>query len=145
MKKRFLSLVLILISATSFSQIARDFMIGTNLDLIRSDQDGYFEKTQVAAELNYFLSRKFTAAGGIEYWSQDEQISLVMGGRWFPVKEAFLRVRGLIGSNDIAIGGGWSKPLKPGRNWYFESIADVYTIHGYVAIRAGVVYVFKRE
>lgn len=145
MKKRFLSLVLILITSTAFSQIAKDFMIGANLDLIRSDQDGYFEKAQASAELNYFLTRKFTATGGVEYWTEHQQVSLVMGGRWFPVKEAFLRLRGLVGANDIAIGGGWSKPLKPGRNWYFESMADVYTVHGYVAIRAGVVYVIKRE
>lgn len=145
MKKRFLLLVLILITSTAFSQIAKDFMIGANLDLIRSDQDGYFEKAQAAAELNYFLTRKFTATGGVEYWTEHRQVSLVMGGRWFPVKEAFLRLRGLVGANDIAIGGGWSKPLKPGRNWYFESMADIYTVHGYVAIRAGVVYVIKRE
>lgn len=142
MKKRFLSLVLILITSTAFSQIAKDFMIGANLDLIRSDQDGYFEKAQAAAEFNYFLSRKFTATGGVEYWTEHQQASLVMGARWFPVKEAFLRLRGLVGANDIAIGGGWSKPLK--HNWYFESMADVYTVHGYVAIRAGVVYVIKR-
>ena len=145
MKKHLLSLVLVLITSTAFSQIAKDLMIGANLDLIRSDQDGYFEKAQVSAELNYFLTRKFTATGGVEYWTEHQQPSLVIGGRWFPVKEAFLRLRGLAGANDIAIGGGWSKPLKPGRNWYFESMADVYTVHGYVAIRAGVVYVIERE
>jgi hypothetical protein len=142
MKKILLSLTAVLVTTSSYCQAAKDFMVGANLDLIRSDHDGYFEKMQTSAELNYFLSPKLTATGGAEYWTQDQQISLVIGGRWFPVKEAFLRVRGLIGSNDVAIGGGWSKPLK--HNWYFESMADIYTVHGYVAIRAGVVWVLKR-
>jgi hypothetical protein len=145
MKKLLLSLIPVLITASSFSQIAKDYSVGTNLDLIRSDNDGYFEKAQASVEVNYFLFRKLTATAGAEYWTRNQQASLVMGGRWFPVKEAFLRLRGLIGSNDIALGGGWSKPLKPESNWYFESMADVYIIHGYVTIRAGVVYVVKRK
>lgn len=150
MKRLGLILVYFLISYNSFSQIAKDFMIGASLDLVRSDYDSFFEKVQTGAEFNYFLSRKFTATGGVEYWSSGNQISFVMGARWYPIQEAFIRVRGLVGANDIAFGGGWNKPIALNkqqltkRNWYFEAMADVYVKQSNFAIRAGLVYIFKR-
>lgn len=140
MKKIVMSGIAVLIAASAFSQTVKDIMIGSHLDLIRSDNEGHFKKVQVGAEVNYFFTRKFTATGGFEYWTAGDVTSAVIGARWCPVPEAFIRVRGLIGANDFAIGGGWNMPLKG--NWRFEAMGDVYT-GGYIAIRAGLAYVIK--
>ena len=143
MKKILLSLLLSgFITLSAYSQIAKDFMIEANLDLIKSDNDGFFEKAQGGAALNYFISRKFNATGGIEYWTDDNEVSFVMGARWYPVPDAFIRLRGLIGANDIAIGGGWAKPLN--EDWRFEALADIYA-EGHIAIRAGFNYIIRRK
>jgi hypothetical protein len=142
MKKLFLSAFTgLLLSTPSFSQIAEDFMIGTHMDLIRSDHDGYFEKVQVSASVDYFFSDKFTANAGAEYWSRNNKPSLVLGTRWYPIPDAFIRLRGLIGVNHVSIGGGWAKPLT--ENLKFEAIGDIYT-NGYIAIRAGLVCIIKK-
>lgn len=140
MKKITLSCIAMLLGLSAFPQIAKDFMIASHLDLIKSDNEGHFEKVQVCAELNYFLSQKFTATGGMEYWSEGDEFSVVVGARWHPVPEAFIRLRGLIGANDISVGGGWAKPLK--ENWRFEAMGDVYA-EGHIAIRAGFAYIIR--
>jgi hypothetical protein len=142
MKKLFFTIVTAFITLHSSAQIAKDLMVGAHTDLVKSDNDGYFEKIQAGAEVNYFLSRKFTATGGIEYWSQGKQVSFVMGGRWYPIPDAFVRMRGLIGANDFALGAGWAKPLD--ERWRFEAMADLYT-RGDIAIRAGMMYVIRRK
>jgi hypothetical protein len=141
MLKTFLTFFLLLITLSSYSQVTHDLLIGVNLDLIKSHQSGYFQRGQFGGEANYFLSQKFTATAGVEYWTQSSQLSAVIGTRWYPVEEAYIRVRGLIGSNDLSIGGGWAKPLK--ENWRFESMADIY-FDGQIAIRAGFAYLIKR-
>jgi hypothetical protein len=142
MKRILLFVCLLFLTLTSFSQIAKDFMIGGAVDLIKSNQHGYFERTQGGVEANYFFSRTFTGMIGIEYWTEDHTISFVVGGRWFPIPEAFVRLRGLVGANDISVGGGWAKPFK--ENWRFEAISDIYA-DGHIAIRAGVAHVFRRK
>jgi hypothetical protein len=142
MKKSLLATLLIVIITDSYSQIAKDFMLGASADVIRSDYNEFFNKFQAGVEVNYFLSRKFTVTGGAEYWSAPSQGSIVMGARYYPIQEAFLRVRGFIGANDIAIGGGWAKPLD--ENWKFEAMADFY-FEGDLAIRAGFVYIIRRS
>ena len=141
MKIFLLFLAAFLTTIISFSQISKDFMINSNFDLIKSDNDGYFEKIQAALEVNYFVSRKFTATGGFEFWTRGKS-SVVMGTRWYPVPEAFIRLRGLIGTNDISFGGGWAKPLT--ENWRFEAIGDIY-LEGHIAIRAGFAYIIRRQ
>lgn len=140
--RKILLLAFALTTLPSYSQIAKDIMIGSSLDLIKSNYDGLFEKIQLGAEMNYFISRKFTVTGGVEFWTQGEEISLVMGARWYPVAEAFLRMRGLVGANDIALGGGWAKPLN--ESWKFEAIVDYY-FNGDIAIRAGFAYIIRRK
>jgi hypothetical protein len=142
MKKLLLLITLSTIALSVRAQIAKDFMAGVNLDLIKSGNDGYFEKVQTSAELNYFITREFTATGGVEWWTSNNQVSLVMGSRWYPIPEAFIRVRGLIGANDVAVGGGWAKPLNV--DWKFEAMGDIY-FSGDVAIRAGLVYIIRRK
>jgi hypothetical protein len=142
MKKLVLLFFTLALAINCFSQIAKDFMIGGSADLVKSDYDGPFEKLQIGAEVNYFISRKFTFTGGVEWWSGDDQASIVMGGRWFPIHEAFVRLRGLVGANDISIGGGWTKPLN--EDWKFEAIGDLYA-KGDIAIRVGVSYMIRRK
>lgn len=131
------------VTVPCFSQSVNDFLIGVNLDLIKSNQHGYFERTQAGVEVNYFLfSGKFAATGGAEYWTANKQLSSVVGARWYPVPEAFVRLRALIGANEVSLGGGWAKPLN--ENWRFEAMGDFYT-DGHIAIRAGVAYHFQKQ
>jgi len=116
-------------------------MVGGALDLIKSDNSGFLDKAQIGLEGNYFITRKFTGTAGVEFWTSDD-VSFVLGARWFPIDEAFVRVRGLLGENDFAIGGGWTKPLN--ENLRFEAMGDFY-FKGEFAIRAGVAYVFRRK
>jgi hypothetical protein len=140
MKRFFLLSFFAIISVSSFSQIAKDFMVGASFDLIKADYDGFFQKVQAGAEVNYFFSRKFTGTGGVEFWTND-QTSAVIGARWYPSRDAFVRLRGLIGANDISIGGGWAKPVD--ENFKFEALGDYY-FDGQFAIRIGVAYVIRR-
>ena len=142
MKKFLLPSFLIILATHSYSQIAKDFMIGASADLVRSDYDELFRKLQFGVEANYFISRKFTATAGVEYWTSGTETSVVMGARYFPIREAFLRVRGLIGANDVAIGGGWTKPLN--EDWKFEAMADYYFV-GDIGIRVGFAYIIRRK
>jgi hypothetical protein len=125
----------------SSAQIAKDFMIGGGFDLIKTDNDNFVEKVQIGIEGNYFITRQFTASVGAELWSSDES-SLALGVRWFPVEEAFIRMRGLIGENDLSLGGGWTKPIN--EKLKFEAMGDFY-FEGELAIRVGIMYVLRRK
>src|SRR5436190_855293 len=110
MKRILTSLLLCFFFNASYAQIAKDFMVGGGLDLIKTDNDGFFGKGQFGGEGHYFVTRQFTLSSGVEGWTSDG-VSLTLGARWYPVEEAFVRMRGLIGENDLSIGGGWTKPL----------------------------------
>lgn len=123
------------------AQIANDYMVGLSADLIKTDNDGKFlQKVQAGAEFNYFLHRRFTVTGGFEVWTADE-ISFVIGGRWYPTEDFFVRARGLVGENDLVLGAGWNKPLNA--SFRFEATGDFY-FKGFFSIRAGISYVFRR-
>ncbi|HEY9049667.1 MAG TPA: hypothetical protein VIN08_27405 [Ohtaekwangia sp.] len=142
MAKRFLFLPLFsFLSVSSFGQIAHDFLVGGGLDLIKTDNRSIASKAQIAMEGNYFLTRTITASGGLEIWT-DDKVSVALGGRWFPVEEAFVRIRGLIGENDLSIGGGWTRPII-NEHWKFETMGDFY-FRGDFSIRAGVMYIIRR-
>jgi hypothetical protein len=124
-----------------FAQKKGDHMLGINMDLIKSDYPGFFTKAQVSFEGNYFFSPKFTGTVGIEAWTRGRS-SGVIGTRWYPTKEAYIRVRGLIGANLVSIGGGWLKPMT--EDLQFEAMTDFYT-NGYFSIRAGFAYFIGRK
>jgi hypothetical protein len=140
MRITFFSIVLLLFSSAVFGQKKNAVLIGLYGDLINSDNDGFFEKLQTGIEANYYFSRKFSVSAGAEEWTGDKDISLVLGGRWSPVDEAFVRVRGLIGEQDLSVGAGWAKPLP--NNFRIEAISDFY-FQGHLAIRAGIGYVIR--
>jgi hypothetical protein len=117
-----------------FAQSKGDILIGVQGDLIKTNNSGYFQRFQLGTEGNYFFHKKFSATGAMEYWSENRQFSLVAGARWYPIEDAFIRVRGLLGANDLAIGGGWSMPVK--EKIRFEALSDFY-FAGHITIRAG--------
>jgi hypothetical protein len=141
--RKFLILFLFAFTAhfTTHAQIANDYMVGLGADLIKTDNDGFFKKVQAGAEFNYFLHKRFTVTGAFEVWTDDE-ISFVLGGRWYPVDEFFIRGRGFVGANDLALGAGWVKPL--GESFRFEVIGDFY-FKGQFAIRTGISYVIRKK
>jgi hypothetical protein len=142
MNRRFLLLTLtfLSLSLSSSAQIAGDFMAGGNADLIKTDNNKFLAKAQVGLECNYFITRQFTGSAGFEIWANDG-VSFAVGGRWFPVEEAFIRFRGLIGENDFTFGAGWTKPIN--QKIKFEAMGDFY-FGGDFAIRAGIQYIIRR-
>jgi hypothetical protein len=140
MRQLICSLLLSAGSFFCFSQNPNDILFGANLDLIKSDHDGYFEKAQVGLEGHYFFSRKFAGTTGFEIWTE-EGASVVVGARYYPIKDAFLRARGLIGQNDFSVGAGFAKPIT--EHMYFDAMADFY-FEGEFCIRAGISYFLKR-
>jgi hypothetical protein len=140
MKRIFFAALLSLgIFQVSNAQSTNDFMIGVGFDFLKTDFNAVGDKVQVGAELNYFLQSSFSVTGGFEYWSRDRN-SMVIGMRWYPIDNAFLRFRGLLGENDLALGFGWSKTLD--RNFRFEAMGDYYT-SGDFAVRAGFGFVIR--
>jgi hypothetical protein len=142
--KNILSLFIILIvfSLPSFAQSNNDIMVSGSLDLIKTDYSSFLDKGQIGLEGNYFVVRHFAAGAGVELWTKQKS-SFMMGMRWYPHDHVFVRVRGLIGANDVSIGGGWVKPVNDA--WRFEAIGDFYVADTEFAIRAGLSYVIKSK
>ena len=144
----FLVLTLLLVSFRSFSQRsfhsfsqkANDFLVGGAFDVIKTDNEGFVQKAQVGGEFNYFITRNFAATGGLDIWANNV-MSAVVGARFYPFDDFFVRGRGLIGKNDGSVGAGWSKPLRS--NFRFEAIGDFY-FEGEFAIRVGLMYLVRR-
>lgn len=144
MGRVFLLATLLFLPFTSFSQKrysqqANDFLVGGAFDLIKTDNEGFVQKAQVGGEFNYFITREFAATGGLDIWA-DNTMSLVLGTRWYPIDDFFVRGRGLIGKNDLSLGSGWNRSL--GSNFRFEAIGDYY-FEGEFAIRVGLMYLIR--
>ena len=135
MRVLFLFIVFNVMALTTFSQRARQYMIGVHTDLIKSDNDGFLDKLQGGVEGSFYLSRKFAVTTAVEWWTGDKVV-LIPGVRLCPIDEAFIRIRGLI-NEDVSVGGGFAKPLSD--RWWIEAITDFY-FEGHMAIRAGIVY-----
>lgn len=140
MKKFFATIIFCLATQwIAFAQSTNDFMLGVSADILKSDMRVVGDKVQLGIEGNYFLQKNFSVSGGFEIWSRNRN-SLVLGMRWFPVDNFFLRFRGLIGQDDVSLGFGWSKPIN--RNVRFEAIGDYYTNETF-AVRGGVAFVLR--
>ncbi len=135
-------IILIVFSLPSFAQSNNDIMVSGSLDLIKTDYSSFLDKGQIGLEGNYFVVRHFAAGAGVELWTKQKS-SFIMGMRWYPHDHVFVRVRGLIGANDVSIGGGWVKPINDA--WRFEAIGDFYVADTEFAIRAGLSYVIKSK
>lgn len=141
MRTLFFALLFTGLSAQGFSQIANDFMVGGGFDLIKTDNSGVFEKFQTGVEFNYFLHRRFTGTAGFELWT-DQDLSFVLGGRWYPIDNLFVRLRALIGENDLSTGAGWSQPIS--ESWRVEAMGDFY-FEGTFGMRVGIAYLIRRK
>jgi hypothetical protein len=124
------------------AQSSNDITVGGGLDLIKTDYRNFMDKGQIGIEGNYFVVRHFSVSAGAELWTKNRS-SFMMGMRWYPLDHVFVRFRGLIGGNDVSIGGGWVKPIN--EDWRFEAMADFYVADTEFAIRAGVSYILKTK
>ena len=140
-KKLVLVSVALFVIVSSKAQIANDVMVGGGFDLIKTDYNSFFDKAQIGGEVNYFITKDFTGTAGLEIWTAD-QLSFVIGGRYYPIDELFLRARGLIGVNDLSLGAGWTKPI--GEKIRLEAMADFYFDLEF-SVRIGFGYVFRKN
>jgi hypothetical protein len=122
------------------AQSTNDFLISGGFDFIKTDINKVFDKAQVGLEVNYFLQRKFAVGAGGEFWTRGAN-SFVLGARYYPKENIFVRVRGLIGGNNLALGAGYSKPIH--KYWRLEAMGDVYLAHPDFALRGGVSYIIN--
>ncbi len=136
MISRITTILLTLLSATSYSQQAGQIMIGIQTDLIKSDNDSFGKKMQGGIEGAFYPTSKVALTASGEWWSSDRQAIAILGARIRPIEEAFLRARWLI-NKDASIGAGFSKPLSG--NFFLEAMTDFY-FEGNIAIRAGITY-----
>jgi hypothetical protein len=127
----------------AFILILLIIMLGGQLDLIKTDLDREFAKTQAAFEMHYFMAHHFAVGVGVERWS-DYKNSLVISVRWYASENIFTRFRGLIGANDAMLGIGYSKPI--GKHWRIEAMGDFYFFNSAeFAVRGGLNYVIRRR
>jgi hypothetical protein len=129
------------ISFTLSAQSTKDILLGGGIDLLKTDNNKLFQKVQLGFEGHYFLQRRFAVGLGAEHWSAQPVTSFMMGARWYPANDLFVRFRGLIGANDVSLGGGWSKHIK--NNFRVEAMGDFYFGSTEFALRVGGAYVFK--
>ncbi|MFN5168860.1 MAG: hypothetical protein ACK5DD_04495 [Cyclobacteriaceae bacterium] len=140
---RLTTLIFLMVCAfTANAQSTGDFLFSGGFDIVKTDYEKAFNKAQLGVEANYFLVRHVALGAGVDIWTSRET-SFVMGVRWYPAEQFFVRFRGLIGANDAALGGGWSKALND--TWRVEALGDFYFNGGEFGIRAGVSYVFKKK
>lgn len=139
--KKVLVVVGMLLSASIVkAQGAGDMLVGAGLDFLKSNNTGFGNQVQLGAEFNYFINGEFAATAGFENWTAGTT-SLVIGGRFYIQNNIFARIRGIIGDNDISIGGGYSHKIN--KHWRLEAMGDIY-FEGDFALRGGVAYLLGK-
>ena len=139
-RQQLLAFLLLLAFQSLVAQSTNDFLISGGLDLIKTDNTKIFDKAQLGLEVNYFIQRRFAVGAGADLWTKGAN-SFVLGVRWYPSDNVFLRFRGLIGYNDAALGAGYTKPLS--KNLRIEGMADLYFKRPDFGLRGGVSYVIN--
>lgn len=143
MRKVYITLSALIVTVGILNaQSSNDILLSSGFDLIKTDYSRFGDKLQLGAEANYFVVRHFAAGAGLELWTRNTN-SFAMGMRYYPLDNFFVRFRGLIGANDVVLGGGWSKPIN--EKLRFEAIGDFYFRQTEFGIRAGVGYVIKSK
>ncbi|MDN5216238.1 hypothetical protein QQ020_29490 [Fulvivirgaceae bacterium BMA12] len=139
-RKLFLLTAFLVISQLTQAQSKGSFLLGVGMDLYRTDNTGFAERSQVGLEGNYFFSSQFSGTVGFDFWS-GRQTFFVLGGRFYPVDPVFIKLKGLIGDNsDVALGMGYQRGI--GGNFNFEGGMDFYFDPGDLGIRLGLSYLF---
>jgi len=121
--------------------VKAQFLVSGGIDLIKSDFSGIGDKIQLGADLNYFVAKKFAISGGVEFWTAGPT-SITVGARYYPIRPVFLRMRGLIGQNDVAFGLGYGLGLTD--RIRVELMGDYYLVQSAAALRLGLAYRFGR-
>lgn len=140
MKISLLALLCFLCLSDLLAQSSNSIMISAGADVIKTDIDKPFEKAQIGIEANYFVVRHFAVGAGAELWT-DRPNSFMMSMRWYPADNLFVRLRGLTGANDVAVGFGYTLPLSD--HWKLDGIGDFYFRSTEFALRAGISYVIR--
>ena len=122
------------------AQSKGNFLLGVGMDLYRTDNSGFAERSQIGLEGNYFFTSKFSGTIGLDFWSGRETF-FVLGGRFYPIDPVFIKMKGLIGGNrDVTLGMGYQRGI--GGNFSFEGGMDFYFDPGELGIRLGLAYLF---
>ena len=139
-KNIILSIATLLVALSAKAQSSGDMLVGAGLDILKSNNTGFGNQVQMGAEFNYFVNGELAATAGFENWTAGTT-SLVIGTRYYIQNNIFARVRGIIGDNDLSIGGGYSHDLN--KNWRLEAMGDIY-FQGYFVLRGGVSYLLVK-
>lgn len=139
--RKLLLVSITLITLQLGAQSTKDILIGSGFDLVKTDIAKVFDKAQIGFEGHFFIVRHFAAGAGVEYWTTGQKSSFMLGVRYYATEKLFLRFRGLIGANELALGVGWSHPLNA--SFRAEAMGDFYMINTDFALRAGIAYIIK--
>lgn len=119
-------------------------MTGIAFDAIKTDfEDRVGNKLQAGVEVNYFIEEIYSVTLGAEVWTGDErQISGVAGIRFYPLGNIFVRIRGLVGADQLTAGAGFQKVFS--QQWAAEGMIDYYT-EGKIAARFGLAFLLVKR
>ncbi|WP_215226516.1 hypothetical protein [Echinicola shivajiensis] len=122
-------------------QAAGSYLISGALDLVKTDVPGVIRRYQIGAEANYFHWHNISFSGGYEFnYNRPNQVSL--GGRFYPLEPAFIRMRGLVGKDsDIAFGAGYTINLS--YRLRLEGMVDYYAVSNVAGLRAGLSFLIN--
>lgn len=154
MRKSNFLIVFLLVAGTAFGQgfesrkivqeRYRKFMVGVAFDAVKTDfKERVGNKLQGGLEVNWFVEKNYSVTIGGEVWTGEELvISGVAGLRFYPLKNLFIRARGLLGANDISAGAGFQKVIS--EQWSAEGMIDYY-LDGQVAARVGLAFLLVKQ
>ena len=121
-------------------QDTNSFMLGLGMDLIRTDNPGVFERTQIGLEGNYFFAPKFSGTIGLDFWSS-RGTSVILGARFYPIQPVYFKLKGYIGvADDFTLGMGYRKSISSDLD--LEGGMDYFFDANQLAIRFGLAYLF---
>lgn len=110
------------------------------LDLFKTNNSGFAERTQTTIEGNYFFNSRISGTLGAEFWSA-RQTFFVIGTRFYPIDPVFIKLRALLSSySDISLGMGYQHGISG--NFKLEGGMDYYFDQGDLGIRVGLAYLF---
>ncbi|WP_200975326.1 hypothetical protein [Echinicola sp. 20G] len=122
-------------------QAEGSYLVSGAFDLARTDAPGVIRRYQIGLETNYFHWYNISFSGGYEFnYNRPNQVTL--GGRYYPLEPAFIRMRGLIGKDsDLAFGAGYTLNLS--YRVRLEGMVDYYAVSNVAGLRAGISFLIN--
>jgi hypothetical protein len=129
-------MVILVLNEAKGQQAETSILVSGAADLVRTDVPGVIRRHQVGAEVNYFYLYNLSISGGYEFnHSRADQVTI--GGRFYPIEPAFIRLRGLIGGqSDLALGLGYTYNIT--YRIRLEGMVDYYAVTQVAGLRAGI-------